>query len=377
MAAAAVTARNIPTLSEITGGRGQSLAAAEHVKDLIDHVPAPRAGFHPVIRHAAYLFDLDSVTDSLVVAHRRGVNVQVIISKWANSQEISRLANELGRDKTKPSFLYRPAEGGLSDNVHANMHAKLWTFSHSGSKTNYSGAGSGNMNKGNTLGSTNEWQFYDADPIYKGFVSYFNAIKTDRSNSHYYRTVSSGAVKIHFYPGAPDIIGARLNKISASKCRKTRIDIDVFQWTDTEDARARRLWYLASKGCDVNVIWNYQTSRVLIGAKIGRILMAKKNGKRIIEIRNARRTGTYDHDKRMLVNYDGTKKVYAGSANWKKGSRVFNADILTENSSDFVYDTSLAHWRAVWYDSLPATLPVYGPGIASADESYEGDDLDG
>jgi phosphatidylserine/phosphatidylglycerophosphate/cardiolipin synthase-like enzyme len=312
-------------------------------------------------RHMGYLFDTPEVASALIRAHRRGVNVRVILDRGAKGVQAERLASVVGHDRSQRSFVFYPKASGFSKVATRSVHIKFSQFSNG----YVSQVGSANFTESNTFGSSNTTEVYKSAKLYNGLRRYFNLAAQDKSQSGYQKITSeSGSVKLYTLPGAPDVVGKALSNVKCSS--KTHIRVVMFQFTDAQLSKAKRLWKLAACGVDVNVIWNYSPNRILIGKKVAKTLLKTKGGKRIIDVRNARIGGKiYIHDKWTAIRTASGTKVYAGSKNFNGNS---NADVVSVNKASSVYDAYIAHYNDIYAVSSRAEMPVYGPIAAGTDE---------
>ena len=81
--AAVYTPRNKLVFNNPKGSKAQELRIITEINRSID--AAPRGS---TIRMAQYLFDINSVADKLIRAHRRGVNVHVLIDEFAETIDL-------------------------------------------------------------------------------------------------------------------------------------------------------------------------------------------------------------------------------------------------------------------------------------------------
>jgi hypothetical protein len=174
-------------------------------------------------------------------------------------------------------------------------------------------------------------------------------------------------------PGIPQLVYRKLGTIRS--CRGVTINVAQFQWSDATSAVkiASRLWGLASRGCNVNVAINYSPTRVLIGTKTAAALLKRKNGRRIVEVRNVRIPGKiYVHNKQLVIMKPSSSTVFSGSKNFNGNN---NADILTINSSRSVANSYQAQFGKLWKIGTPMTSVPRYTGIA-AEQTGSGPEWD-
>jgi hypothetical protein len=187
---------------------------------VVDHAPKGST-----IRMAQYLFDLDSSTDKLIAAHKRGVNVHLIIDDYPLSPQTLRIRKALGTNKKARSFVARCANSCMSSKPSV-MHAKFFLFSQSGSSRNVSMISAANLYTGNTYVSWNNLHTLVGDTkMYASLSRYFDDMLPDRDQPNYYRTTTSGKNKLYFFPrlavkGTADVpMLDVLNNVPAPACR--------------------------------------------------------------------------------------------------------------------------------------------------------------
>jgi hypothetical protein len=345
-----------------------TVQAYRYISETADEIDAMQPG--STFRYAGYLFDAPEVTDALIRAWKRGVNVRVALDAHVGSTDWADLDASLGHDRSKGSFVYRVHGSGLSHDPRANLHVKLIQMSSTGTRSAVTKVGSQNLALTNTLGSSNETSTFDNRTIYKAGRAYFNQIVADTGRGYSYHTTTVGQVKIHWYPEGPDTVAAALGDIgSTSGCS---IRVAMFQWSDSSAPlhKARQLTSLARRGCRVQVVWNYTPHRVLIGVKTGRELLSSH----MIGIRNVRVGGTiYAHDKTTIIETSRGTRVFSGSGNFID-SRGVNADAVVENTNAGIYPAYTSHFDLLYSTGVPGVQPVYGPGALSVgDREYDDD----
>lgn len=183
------------TFNDPTGSRAEERRIVTHVEQAIDNAPKGST-----IRIAQYLFDLDSSADKLIAAHRRGVNVHLLVDDNPVSEQSRRVRAVLGTNKRARSYLVRCFNSCMSSSTSV-MHAKFFLFSQSGASRNVSMISAANLYTGNTYVSWNNLHTMVGDTtLYASLSKYFDDMLPDRDQPNYYRTTTSGASKVYFYP---------------------------------------------------------------------------------------------------------------------------------------------------------------------------------
>lgn len=346
---------------------------AKEFTKLIDGAPKGST-----IRIAVYLWNMEDPTRAIERAVKRGVHVRIaldIAMGWSNP--IKRLDKAAKSDKSQKSLLFRPTGSGLSP--YGTLHAKIATFSKTGSRTNVVVTGSGNFAyDSNVRSSWNITDFYDDDVLYAGAWKFIEAIIANKPQPKYYKNhvVASRGVRLMFAPGTSQVVLSRIRDFNSRKrCKGVTIRAVVFQWSNAhvQVAKASALRRAGAMGCRVQVIVNYKRSRDLFGVDVYDALMKPYNGRRVVSIHNGRtpdeyvNVGTgYVHgkyamfEKRVKGKVSRTE-VYSGSMNWLSKSET-NADVLTLNRDPKVHTAYLSQFNKIWNMTKPITTrPVYKP----------------
>lgn len=288
------------------------------------------------IRIAAYSNDRKDATDAMIAAHKRGVNVQVLLNDNWTSYQTKRLRRVLGTDISKRSFLRICVNSCRGKR--GNLHSKFYLFNHAGQARDIVMFGSANLTgfaaktQWNDLYSTS-----DRKALHGFFVDVFNQMKRDRPVRHPFISKTIGDFTINVYPRynttqADDPIMARLNGVrckdyanGAGIAGRTMIRINMYGWNGTRGVYlARKVAELSRHGCNIQVL---ESSA---GGKVVEILA--RNGV-LIKTPDADRNnnGTVDvftHDKWMILGGRIRTKsgwhVWTGSQNWS--DRSLNGD---------------------------------------------------
>lgn len=349
---------------------------------------ADAAPKYSTIRIATFLWDTESATNAVLRAFKRGVHVRMVIDPTQDNTYIRKLQKALGTDRSKPSFIFKPTGSGLHHSQWANIHAKVITFSKTGKDVNVSYNGSSNLNVGNIKNGSNETHRRANDAIiYRGNWKYVEAIAANKEQHDYYKSkyghVRSGNYSIVYYPGAPDILYDRLNNFNSPKaCKGVRIDGAVFQISDARKPtlRAEALLTAAKNGCDVNFVYNYKPSKILLGVDPAKHLFAVRTsgpwkGRRWIDLKNGLSSKQYIHNKELLIRKTSVVKnktvvktwVYGGSSNWLRMNMEQNADFITISTDKKVYDDYFYQWGKLWNHGVAPVFPVYDRSVMGAD----------
>lgn len=350
-----------------TGNRAAQRRIVTHVEQVVDNAPKGST-----IRMAQYLFDLDSSTDKLIAAHKRGVNVHLIIDDYPLSPQTLRIRKALGTNKKARSFVARCANSCMSSKPSV-MHAKFFLFSQSGASRNVSMISAANLYTGNTYVSWNNLHTLVGDiKMYASLSRYFDDMLPDGDQPNYYRTTTSGNHKAYFYPrtavaGTADV--PLLDVLNHVKCTgvapgygsngKTVVRIAQWGWSAARLDVARRLWTLHDQGCVVQVLQNsFKT-----GPKVMQTLLKPSRKHGVMKVydggidtnRDGKRD-LYMHHKVLTVNgvwfgHRDSRVVYTGSANLTGPGLLANNEILlrvTGTPTYNAYAQNLVYIRDRW-----------------------------
>jgi len=320
------------------------------------------------IRIATWNLQSASATDRLLAAQRRGVKVQLLMSRTnlvEGSPSFERLRAGLrrgneGRPRDRRSWarVCRLSCRGSS----GAAHAKFYLFSRAGRAHHVVIQGSANLTLAST---TNQWNdivtSVNRERPYRFMARIFGQMSKDRPHRPTYAEWSGGSDRLAFFPkgAGVDPVMRMLNNV---KCRgaantrsgRTRLRIlpDVLRQERgmALGRKVRRLW---RDGCDVRIGYT------VVGRDVG--LMLRKPSKRgpvpmrhMVQDRDG--DGQFDnyfHMKSMSIvgNYGGdrsTKIVLNGAANWSSTSARSdeNFGIYRRNRVTDQYEEHFAYWYA-------------------------------
>ena len=358
------------------------------------------------IRIAVYSFDRMPVAKALVAAHRRGVEVQMLLNDHQYTKAMRTIRAEIGAKRSASSFIYRCKAGCRSKaNKYNNMHTKFYSFSQAGRSKDVIAIGSANMMLNADIHQWNDLYFTSGDHhLFRQFVSLFNDMRNDYDTRQSARafcgtptgTACDDSVDKHTVwafpkPSGPknDLVLDMLGKVQcltpdgAGGVTRTRLVLSM------HTMRGRRGDYLAAairqkfaEGCRFRVSYGligYHTKKIL-GAptKRGRIPLRStgldfnpddnydlnKDGKDDLIL------NYYSHQKYLVVQgtYDGvphSRLVLTGSSNWaslstgndetwftirgkkvaRKYVRNFNYQWRHKRNSRNAYTTTYANFR--------------------------------
>ncbi len=137
---------------------------------------APRGS---TIRFAMYSFDRRDVANALLKAHKRGVNIQMIVNDNWTSAQTRRLRAELGT-KPKGKNFYVICRGSCRGGK-GNLHMKVYAFSQTGAATKVLMTGSANLTgRAVSLQWNDQVTLLNSPDLYDTYVRLFAQLKRDK-----------------------------------------------------------------------------------------------------------------------------------------------------------------------------------------------------
>lgn len=298
---------------------------------------------------STFLMDSKASADALLGAHRRGVEVQIVMDgDDAFTGQGRRLARRLNDDNAKLDVEGNPTQWGPDNSFvvfcegscrggEHNNHAKFFVFTRTGTARDVVMVSSSNLNKG---GATKGWNDLYVVKSVPRMVAQYAGIHAEMaqdtpSDGDRYRQYTSGAFTARFYP-KPSGSDPVLDDLSKVRCKgatggagrngRTAINISMFAWNnDRGMAIAKRLVQLDGYGCDVSIIYGAPSAQVRDVLRTS----ARRGGVKLWDSRFDRDgDGIFDlrvHHKYMLINgnYGGDRsswRVHTGSQNWGRGT---------------------------------------------------------
>jgi phosphatidylserine/phosphatidylglycerophosphate/cardiolipin synthase-like enzyme len=346
------------------GSLAEQQALMDPIVASVNSVPAGS-----IIRFIAYSFSWDTMADALIDAHKRGVQVRLLIdshhyellSPGTDTPQLKALRSALGTDRSKSSYI-RTCKNGCMSNSTSYIHSKLYLFSRVGDAKYVSMISSANpAQTGMSRSWNNTYTIANNKAIYDANVDNFNDMLPDKTNTDYYHTVSgspcdpkgnsAASCKLYYFPraGSTPSSDTIYNVLSDVTCtgaagtanHRTEIKLAAYQWTTRRLYVAQKLAALKGKGCDIEVI--YPSDKV--DAEVADELRDNN-----IPIYNGRldRDGDgvkelYPHSKYLLINgvYQGDpsfKGVYTASQNFTNNSLRESNEVLLRIPIGSVHD---------------------------------------
>ncbi|MGW0189157.1 phospholipase D-like domain-containing protein [Streptomyces sp. NPDC003362] len=356
-----------PVFNDPMGTTAQRKAIFTQLVRLIAGTPAGAR-----IRGSVYEFNDREVADALIAAHRRGVDVRLIVDdstyvdadgdEYANAPYAS-LKAALGTDTAARSWIvvcddrFEDPDGvddvrrgclGVAPPEPAYSHNKFLVFSRIGpfdDGSSYSKVvfqTSSNLSQWYKDESFNDAVTFTDSAVYDGYVTYHDRLRQGRTlaggdNRAYFSTPPGSAYRAYFFPRgdssynnpATDDIVQALNGIRCSytdaggQQRRTDIRIVTYTFYRSRAQVADKLAELRGRGCWIDILYAETDSAVTAE------LDAAGIQHRRCRIPNGPGIDVRPHNKQMLIDGDLggdlTPRVYTGSANLT-GSSLRSAD---------------------------------------------------
>jgi phosphatidylserine/phosphatidylglycerophosphate/cardiolipin synthase-like enzyme len=355
---------------------GGDTAAQNRIRDhIIGLINQAESG--STITVSMYNFTDNETSAALVAAKARGVGIRVLLDHTTlatSGNEYAALADKLGTDRTKSSWVYAcPAGRGClgarklpSDPDGAINHNKFFLFSATGGAKNVVVQSSANLtgvqrtdlfNNAVTIVDSGLYDIYRA--YFADLLSYGTA---PTGLDHYYKTPATGAYKTYFFPrkeaagtsydadASTDTIKLILDNVSCTSGTKVRMAANLF----TRREVATKLVALKNAGCGVYLA--YDGTPGSMGAGVESILSGKLTQRvQCYEDRGANAAKAGLHSKYLMVEgtYDGVagrKLVWTGSHNYSYPALRANDETLLKIDVPALYDQYRAnHDRLMAY----------------------------
>ncbi len=364
-----------PTFNNPLGSPEEQYAIINKLQSMIDAAP-PKS----YIRMSFYSLTIPSFVDRLVEAHKRGVNVRVIMSQHADGPQWGKLEKELGTNRKASSFALLCKGGCMTGQEGSYMHAKIFLFSSTGNSKNVAVVSSANpTNMQARVGFNDAYTIVGNLVMYKTYLNYFEDMADGAKGkrwSNYYRTALDGKYKTYLFPRAGDtsLTDTVYQVLSNVKCSgvassygkngRTIIQVGVHGWTKGRLNLAKKLWSLDNAGCEVEVVYSgkifdERTGKTVVEPEI-KAALAKKGGRyggpKVYDFTedfdNDGKFDAYIHTKYILINgnYAGNPKskyVFTGSHNFTKNGLRYNNEAILRIKDDRVHKVYACHFMAM------------------------------
>lgn len=317
------------------------------LRDLLQReVDAASSG--STIDWCTYYFRDEALARALIAASDRGVDVRLIIEAWprcrrANRQVIALLANH----GLRGGFRLHAEQGGL----HSHLHTKIYAFGGARPKAfigsfNPSGndpedpeiiAEIGDQDRGHNL------LVEIADPALVGALSAHARDMTANGNlfasrftPRYNRSVESAGSELYFFPRLRTAI---VEPEIAALGKDAHIRAAISHLKDGSFVHA--LIRAAAQGCAIDLIV-HDTERRVPSAVVDKLRSA------CIKVHRYRHPeGLPMHCKFLLIQNNGDRAAWTGSANFNQRSRYLNEEILIRITDGGVFESLAARFAAI------------------------------
>jgi hypothetical protein len=356
---AAPAAISYRTLFQDPGpARTPDLSLDEHAIALVDATPEGEQ-----LRFTFRDFNSQPITDALIAAHRREVDVRGVIDGGERNQlTVQQLVREIGADRVvvcgAPSVFNSCISSADPPSL---MHNKFMTFSRLAD-----GRGpivlqtSKNFLAPSQLTYYNDMVEIEGDvPLYDAYNAYFADLQAQvRSADHYVIAPAAGPSTIftspRFQPDreSDDTIVDRMDEIDCSEggsaSGRGLIRVANMAFRSERAVIMRKLAQLHRDGCEIDVIATNLDGDIVAGLASAGIRVRPFFLRRL----SAAQPQVIVHSKFWLVDARSTltghrtKVVYAGSSNWR-GDQQRSDDLLLRMVDDGVYDAYAGYWEKI------------------------------
>jgi len=235
----------------------------QHIRRLVDQVSPGEQ-----IRVANFVISGDTgmdFTESLLGAHDRGVQVQVILDGWQiDKPAAALLIDELGTDKSAGSWVHvcgnLSPEGTTSSCIGTKgQHNKFYLFSKVGDKKNVIVQSSANFTDRNVLSYwNNAVTLVGNHRLYGAYNEYFSDMLKEEQDPDYHWSRSTGGpdgpVTVSFFPSVSDPVEDRLRELGCKQNGRSEIRIGMSEWDGARAGIAQQLAQMQQQGCQVKVV---------------------------------------------------------------------------------------------------------------------------
>jgi phosphatidylserine/phosphatidylglycerophosphate/cardiolipin synthase-like enzyme len=345
------------------GTEEQQEAIQTSISAAIAHAPKGST-----IRIATYGIDRIDSAKKLLRAHKRGVNVQIVINPKRRPMATRMLKAGLGSHITHKSFIkfcYNGCRGRS-----ANMHAKFYTFSRSGTAKHVVMIGSANLTQSQiSLAWNDMYTIVGNKAIFKAYKTVFGQMKHDKRVRQPFRQVTTGKYTNYLFPkpGASMQQDPVYQALAAIRCSgatggagkngHTIVRVAMFSILQNRGLYlARKLVSLDHAGCDVRIIYgapSHDVAHLLRGSGVVvRDSRYDLNGNGTVD--------HYNHLKVLAIN--GAVKgdssawiTYTGSENWTAlALHRGDEDMIRINSRHVYFEYAAEYAEIVHHGSYPS-----------------------
>ncbi|MBN0046750.1 phosphatidylserine/phosphatidylglycerophosphate/cardiolipin synthase family protein [Streptomyces actuosus] len=246
------------------GTTAQQNAVKDHIIKAIDGTQGGR-----LIRASLYALKDQDYADALIRAHRRGVNIRVVLDHaYADSAAVRSLETELGTDRSVSSWVHVCGTAGAciaTGGTNPINHNKFFTFSRIGDVgvaedvVIQTSANQTSLNVAKYW--NNAYTVVGNTALYTAYVDYFNDLAAEKRTDDYYTSAKVGTEKYYFFPQSTgDVVVDILRNVSCTgnstvgtPTHKSVVRVAAFALH--RDSVARALADLADEGCSVQIVY--------------------------------------------------------------------------------------------------------------------------
>jgi hypothetical protein len=323
----------------------------------------PRGG---TIRVVQYAINFRSSADALIAAHRRGVNVRVLVDDRHNYNAHRRLKRALGTKTSNRSYFY-VCKNGCRIGAGGALHSKFLTFTSAGSKRDIVMVSSANLTgPGATWGWNDNVTWSGNRAWYLSFVNVFSQMVLDRKVAKPYIIARSGPYSAYFMPQrtpklSKDVIAKALSNVRCTGANggagiggRTVVRVGMFGMIgDRGMYLARKLRSLDNQGCRVEVLLAKPSRKVIKELR----RPGPYGGVAVHDTRYDRdgdgRPDKYIHAKYMMISghYLGDRStwtVFTGSQNWFPRSQTHDDEVVVQLKTRSAFNKYNSHFLDIW-----------------------------
>lgn len=364
------------TVNDPLGSKREKRAINRHVRRSIDSVMRRQK-----IRIASWNLRNDTIVDSLVAAHKRGVSVRVVVDRGnANPDNpnpgvdrLRRVLSRHGNATRKPAM-----RSGVRRCVSACRgqrgiaHSKFFLFSQVGPTRWVVVNGSANLTD---LAASHQWNDVFTTRgrrnVYDEFLRVFDQMYADRTRAQGYRVRQFQGLTTMFMPwtGSGTAGDPTMRELDRVRCwgatntgdRRTRLKIAMTSWHGERGVRlARKVRRLYDGGCQVQIIY------AVMGNEVLRLMRNGRRGpipfRQLVQDPDG--DGVYDrylHTKVLTIRgrYAGQRGAFVtvnGSLNWTPVALASDEAVMRLRGKRVLEGYN--RWIAAWYARAPRTRSV-------------------
>ncbi|HUS67932.1 MAG TPA: phospholipase D-like domain-containing protein [Kofleriaceae bacterium] len=324
------------------------------------------------LRLAYYHLAHASIAEALVAAHRRGVDVGVVVDEknqtedppgsgtWRLNDEVALLRAELGEDRMIVcGGGDLPADGGACMGTTINHNKLILASALCDGSRDVVVQSSANFGDSQLILHNNMVVLRDDEALFAAYETYWNDLATDRQDLGYYREADGDAgTHVWFFPRAAGLLTGGIDPDSDTVI-DLLADVDCASgaevlfaesiWNEGRIYIVDRLRAMADEGCDVRVLFNQATTEPEVKAA----LLGAFPGPELTPVKHM-------HHKYILV--DGVvagaprQLVWTGSHNLTFGALRRNDETLLRVDDPAIFAAFRADWQAIhdrWADDAP------------------------